>query len=1159
MYNVIKDYCKNEKTNGLFLMDLPTGFGKTHNVIQYIFDAVCDEKNKEKKFFFITNLKKNLPEKQLRKLFEKKGRKKEFDQKFLYLNSNAELAIDGYSKNMGIKGKVPLDIWQWDETKFFFQDLDTIIKFRNKKKTEFYESASSIENTFATKIEPDFRHKVERLFKDEIKNVEGRRKAVESDPRWMWLGDLYESTKTYSKQIIILSAKKFVTKNSTIVDSSYLFYTNDIMNNAIVFIDEFDAAKKDFLDNIIEDGIREQVDFIDLFLDIHTILQTKKFQKEISRKSDWYSKRKYGDKPVETIIQGFKDNADEIFDAYNLAFDIRTNRDEDLSKQFLFQDCQYHTITKENKLISISYDVQEDLNVIHLSDEKKDESFANVQMMLSKIRGFINFFQIGVKRLANNLYYNRKGDGDFTLDAAVSTILKQFRLKDKHIVFLKNQILQDVRKKGDVGFTKDFDLSFFVRGLRYYAFTNDIMDDLESVISMFAFNNTPEKILLNACERAKVIGISATATIPTSIGNFNLAYLKEQLGLNFQEMSEEDRSRLKKQFYEEQKGYDKVEIVAELLGKNVRGCCDEQSWEKLYGNSELANEAFKKVCDAVPADDNGFHKERYYRIVEAYKKFFDNSEIHSFLCILTTYPREDKGTLRKNTLIELFSLMDKDAEDKVQWLTTEDFDKKKQEISERLKNGDKCFVISAYAAIGAGQNLQYTIPPKIELRKSIVTVNNIREKNDEKDYDAIYLDNPTYLLINTNKDKLSQKEFVTFLFQIEYLLASGEIPSDLAMQHIRKGFDSYATQHQSYKSIKSDINVYDCESVKLLATRNIIQAVGRMCRTNHKSPRIFVFADSTIAENLDCRVIDTLILNHEFKKLLELVDKNPNRKIVKSSKELIAANKSVAVNSYIMAILKEKWTDINVERWKTLRDFALRYPTATKEIVAENKMASFYAEFERKANVLFFGQKYDYKNVFVSYTNGDPDCPMIESESACKLDRFMRRPGIRKFFEDNGYATSFCPNDYIMVPTMYNNIYKGALGEVIGRYIFSSDLLNIELEDLENLDAFELFDYKVPGKPVYVDFKHWSLGTDFDRDAMIDKICEKAHKCGCKKALVVNILSERELPCHNYEKDGVEILAIPSLLIDDEKMRKNEKAVNEIRRFVGACNDAVQN
>ena len=39
--------------------------------------------------------------------------------------------------------------------------------------------------------------------------------------------------------------------------------------------------------------------------------------------------------------------------------------------------------------------------------------------------------------------------------------------------------------------------------------------------------------------------------------------------------------------------------------------------------------------------------------------------------------------------------------------------------------------------------------------------------------------------------------------------------------------------------------------------------------------------------------------------------------------------------------------------------------------------------------------------------------------------------------------------------------------------------------------------------------------------------------------------------------DGVEILAVPSLLIDDEKMRKNDDAVEQIRRFVGATNDSI--
>ena len=1156
MYNVIKDYCENEKKNGLFLMDLPTGFGKTHNVIQYIFEASQKSENDDKKYFFITNLKKNLPEKQLRGLFEKNGKGKEFEEKFLYLNSNAELAIDGYCKHPGLSARVPKELWEWEETKYFFQDLKDIVKQRSRNGNN--DGSSSLENAFATKIEPDFRHKVEMLLKGEYKKVEDRRKAVETDERWKWLGELYESTKTKNKQIIILSAKKFVTKNSTIVDAPYLFYANDIINNAIVFIDEFDAVKKDFLDNIIDDGIRDQIDYIDLFLDIHGVLQTKVFPKDLGRKSKWYLTKKYGTKPVESIIDGFRDNANRIFDNYNLFCDIRTDRTQDLSKNFLFQDSQYHAITSDKKLISVAYNEEESLNEIILSDSKPKEKSENIQIILSKIRGFISFFQIGVSMLALNMHRYRQenhiGDGEFTYEAAVSTVLKQFRLKDKYVQFLKNQIIQNIRKKEDKGLSKEFDLSFFARGLRYYAFTNDVMDDLKSVIMMFSFANTPEKILLSTCERAKVVGISATATISSSIGNFDLDYLKEQLGENFQEMSKEDKDRLRKNFYKEQSGYSNVEIHAELLGKNVRDCCDEESWMNLYDEAEVAKEAFDIVCKAVPLNDKtGFHKERYYRIVDAYKRFYENDDMHSFLCILPTHPKENSGSLRRKSLIDLFSFIDKNAEKKVEWLTTDNFEESKKGILEKLEKGCKCFVISAYQTIGAGQNLQYKIPSKI--KSSLIKVNNSR-KGNEKDFDGIYLDNPTHLLVNTSTERLSQKDFVKFLFQIEYLQAAGEISSDLAMQHICRGFEAFATQHTSYK--KAD-KISNRESVKLLATRDIIQAIGRICRTNYKSNKVYIYADSRIEDSLDCSVANDLILNHEFMKLLELVKAKQRIEIVKGSKELQAEDKSKAVNSCISGILNENWTDINVDRWKKLREFCLKHPTASKQTIADAKMASFYAEYNQKSNCLYYGQEWDYKKVHVSFSAGSPLCTMVESESACKLDRFMLRSGIKKFFEDNGYATSFERNECIMVPTYYNNIYKGALGEVIGRYIFSTGLLDIELEEIEDLSAFELFDYKIPNKPIYVDFKHWSLGTDVEKEAMVNKICEKAHKCGCKKALVVNILAEREFPYHYYGGDDVEILAIPSLLIDDEKMRKNEQAVNEIRRFVGACNDAVQN
>ena len=63
MYKVIRDYCENENTNGLFLIDMPTGFGKTYSVLKYIFEASQQEENKSQLYFFITPLKKNLPKK----------------------------------------------------------------------------------------------------------------------------------------------------------------------------------------------------------------------------------------------------------------------------------------------------------------------------------------------------------------------------------------------------------------------------------------------------------------------------------------------------------------------------------------------------------------------------------------------------------------------------------------------------------------------------------------------------------------------------------------------------------------------------------------------------------------------------------------------------------------------------------------------------------------------------------------------------------------------------------------------------------------------------------------------------------------------------------------------------------------------------------------
>ena len=80
-----------------------------------------------------------------------------------------------------------------------------------------------------------------------------------------------------------------------------------------------------------------------------------------------------------------------------------------------------------------------------------------------------------------------------------------------------------------------------------------------------------------------------------------------------------------------------------------------------------------------------------------------------------------------------------------------------------------------------------------------------------------------------------------------------------------------------------------------------------------------------------------------------------------------------------------------------------------------------------------------------------------------------------------------------MSPTLFNNIYKGALGEVVGRYLFWS-VLKLKMEEISEPELFELFDYKVRNLPVYVDFKNWHETTVFNDEEMLNKIEDKANE-----------------------------------------------------------------
>ena len=111
------------------------------------------------------------------------------------------------------------------------------------------------------------------------------------------------------------------------------------------------------------------------------------------------------------------------------------------------------------------------------------------------------------------------------------------------------------------------------------------------------------------------------------------------------------------------------------------------------------------------------------------------------------------------------------------------------------------------------------------------------------------------------------------------------------------------------------------------------------------------------------------------------------------------------------------------------------------------------------------------------------------------------------------------------------------------------------MEEISEPELFELFDYKVSSLPVYVDFKNWHETTVFNDEEMLNKIEEKAIKCGGKCVIIANIVSENEWETHRIERNGLVIVEIPSLLTGKTSLNLNKEAWNEIRRCVNECSD----
>ena len=1141
---ILEQHCLEKDTTGLLLLSMPTGFGKTHNILDFIYKHYRDFAEQKRKIFFITNLKKNLPVLELKERFKADNAEDDYDKHVIFINSNSDSVINNL---LSIDSQIPerFKVKSYLDLKSYVETLKNSGRMDKKVKTALSEQIRK-------ELEPNFRKIITKQLNQEFKTKAEKLDAVKTNPDYQWIGDLYPAVFTDEKIIIFLSIDKFVRKNTPIIEGSYYFQKR-LIDGSLIFIDEFDATKENVLESIIKSGLDSRVDLLDLFLNIHNhlmenecpeiLLQESKQRERMASEKGWPS--------LHEIITNFQKEADLVFKKYNLQHTCKSSSNFSSNKRnFLFYDYQFHhVLDAQRKRIEVVQDTENRTNWIMALEGDVRCSGVNIRSLLREIAGFLTYFQKGVEYLAENYCQLKKEDDAvqevYPLDIAVKTVLNNFHLDSGTVNFLTNNIMEHnipYELRGKTNAIQEH--GFYNAGFSYYDIVDSDEHDTLSKIYMCTFSRTPESFLVEICSRAMVVGMSATAGLYTNIGNYDLEYLRSQLGNSFVRPSGAALQRITEAISETTRGYDRISIRTEFI--RIESLEDSLTMlESLLEDWEAANALLTVVRRSNPEEqDPSYIFSRYVRALTAWNYFLEKPEIRAFLCFFNAFPKRSNPSFDLDTLYEYARMIQsrypsvegKSHLNTIVVLTGDNFDEKKPELLEALKSGERRFILSTYQTIGAGQNLQYAIPESTHP----VKINEFHDRG-LMDIDAIYVDRPTHLLVNINSDDLKNDDFIKYLFQLEFLVEDGSISPKTFEFKLDEAFSRLVGRYKKKKHVEDFVRLYQTEAFTRYLNKMVIQAVGRICRTNMKAPTIHILADSFIMRYLaQCTLPDDVIPVREYTALLE----SARGKSAKSDEYVgfqnRASNRSNWSATFIHGFLKNPWNRSKVELWQNLREQTLKQPSIPSKDDCDPKWHPIYVELPSPARSYKYIQENDYQNIEVFFS---PDKQTQEvSERVARLQELMAIKSLYNLFNDRGWATRFAEGELMLTPPIFNNIYKGALGEVCGRYILQEQL-GLPLGELD-VSKYELFDFKM-GDNIYFDFKLWNANIAVPADKITLNIKEKMKKCSADRVFVINILGESGKEFHPVVSSDRRIVEIPFVCQADSLSDKALEFIQE--------------
>jgi hypothetical protein len=919
---------------------------------------------------------------------------------------------------------------------------------------------------------------------------------------------------------------------------------------SFVFIDEADTASEELIDNESENATKNSsrdvikllitlsriLDFKDVFPNYSSQKEKKQFEKAIERGRKKFIEH-FGDVESNSTLIPTKEVKElansKVLHNYILRDSVETRviikQGENTKKYMKDYYLSFPKNSEESKETPAFLITKEQIEEFP-SDEYKVFEYKSFLKIAS---GLLNYFcEFVYPAIVELIKKNEEDDNEMrSSNGTLQTFKELYNVDEDFIKLLHDYKTQNYKKKitgASSGLLSYCDIGYEIFRVKVP------LGGRPAELSRLLVQGTPEQTVVELAENSRVVLVSATANVP-SLKNFNLDFLSNRFGDYFDNFTMEDKKdfEAKLNYSNHNKSIELISDVSYELKyyeKDKEPDDTEETWleRKVEENFSYLSKKMKMYLTNELTKE-GIHRANYYILLIKYYLAMKAAKTKANLMIF-------QPNLEKEVIETLLNIFDPklNEENAIFCANTEKL--KTDGFIEKVENayleGKTIFLITSLATMGKAVN--FTFKAREDEKLIHITPNGWIDdatKPAKRTFDGIAIGDINFSFASKDNNESSNNEssalrlLIDKITEVERLYATNLISNQIKRRIIQEMIINYESLY-SFRGEFSTIRKLQ----GFYVYKEISQAIGRLYRTPNFSEKMLVLTTKNNHDNLS-----TIKDSIERKSFIEtplmtaLMNEVQKEEITKKNsieaKTMPLKNSGELFSRLLGTLLSDalKFKDkTSIQILEEMRRICIKYGVFLTEetynsITSEQKdvdITSIKERLYQKVETSDFiknGYKYkshdDYSIIDFIDPKSSSEQGIPVSPTNCTIQQFRNLEGFYDYKENCGYTYDKVFNGeyiYILNPTAYNNLFKGALGEFVGKYIFEI-LFKLPLSRITDPEAYERADFFFAhDNSTAIDFKCYS-NPKVEKESLLEGIKNKAKALDIKEYHVINV------------------------------------------------------